>query len=170
MTSERKEPVCRLVSMNREFIDNTFRWIQDPALRRDFLMRGDPTHEGHVEYFARIMDDPKQKVFAILHEDVHVGNCGLKNIVVGKEAELWIYLGDDRHKGRGIAISATRELMQFAFQKLNVELLYLHVAEFNRPAIRLYQRLGFDEVPSIPSDEWTERDVSVLRMELEKAI
>jgi hypothetical protein len=85
----------RLVPFSGEFISKTFEWVSDPDLRKNFLMRGELTCEGHNEYFERILSDATQRLFAIYYEECHVGNCGLKNISISnKEGEFWIYIGE----------------------------------------------------------------------------
>ncbi|QTA87908.1 GNAT family N-acetyltransferase [Desulfonema magnum] len=152
-------------------IKKTFLWIQNPMLRRDFLMRGElPTFETHLVYFKKTLKDPSQKVFAILCNEEHVGNCGLKHIVLNKESELWIYIGEENLKNKGVASIATKQLVDHAFNELGLVRLYLHLADFNMAAVKLYKKLGFSEVPLRDSFEWANRGVKIIRMELSKNI
>src|SRR4030066_2342495 len=100
-----------LVPFREEHISLTFEWIQDPDFQQLFLMRDRPTWDGHIKYFDNMLKDPAQRVYAILSEGRHVGNCGVKNIsLTNKEGELWIYIGDPRMRRKGIASHATRLL------------------------------------------------------------
>lgn len=146
----------------------TFEWIQDPDFQQLFLMRDRPTWEGHIKYFDRILKDPAQRVYAILSESRHVGNCGMKNISL-KEGELWIYIGEARMRGKGIASHATRLLAAKGFLELGLEKIIVHVADFNVSAVKLYKKLGFVEVQvSDNSKEWKNRGCNIIRMELKK--
>ncbi len=148
----------------------TFEWVKDPELRRMFLMRGEPTWQGHKAYFKKVLADPTQHVYAILSNGVHIGNCGIKNVSPAKkEGELWIYIGDVTARGKGISKKATELLIRQAFELYRLEMVYVHVAEFNTIAQGLYKRLGFIEVPLDNTSEWTNREGRVLRMELRKA-
>jgi len=157
-----------LVPFREEHISLTFEWIQDPDFQQLFLMRDRPTWEGHIKYFDRILKDPAQRVYAILAESRHVGNCGMKNISL-KEGELWIYIGDPRMRGKGIANHATRLLAAKGFIELGLEKIIVHVADFNVSAIKLYKKLGFIEVlVSDNSKDWANRGCNIIRMELKK--
>ncbi len=161
-----------LVSFTKDHVALTFKWVSDTEFRRIFLMRGEPTWEEHQAYFERVLTDPTQHIYVVLTESVHVGNCGLKNISSAqKEGELWIYIGDPAMRGKGISKYATELLLREGFEVLGFEMIYLHVAEFNTVARRLYKRLGFIEVSLLrDADEWANRESKVLRMELRKTL
>jgi RimJ/RimL family protein N-acetyltransferase len=158
----------KLVPFTEEHIEDTFLWIQDPDLRFDFLMRQLPTRKTHYEYFKKILADSSQKVFAILYDGCYVGNCGLKNIIQNDDAELWIYIGDKKARRIGVSTEAVRQLMKYCFSVMSLKKIYIHVAETNEAAIRLYNKLGFIEVELGESSEWSNRGVSIIRMEVRK--
>ena len=153
-----------------EHVAQTYTWVQDPGLRDLFLMRGEVTWENHRAYFDRVLNDPNQRVYAILADGVHVGNCGLKNIShIEKEAELWIYIGDPEFRSKGIGKRATELLVGEAFGVLGLNKLCLHVADFNSAARRLYDALGFQEVHlHHDAAEWEEHGCEIIRMEVLK--
>jgi len=159
-----------LIPFNNEHVTQTYEWVRDPELRRMFLMRGEPTPAGHQEYFKKTLADPTQRVYVILFQGAHVGNCGIKNISLPKkEGELWIYIGDAAMRGKGISKAATELSIQEGFGRLGLKMLYVHVAEFNTVAQGLYKGLGFKEVPLSGNDgAWTDREGKILRMELRK--
>ncbi len=156
----------RIIPFNETYIEKTFKWIHNPRLRHDFLMRGEtPTFETHFAYFQKIINDPGQEVFAILCDDAHIGNCGLKNLERGEKCELWIYIGEENFKKKGVGFKATKQLMAHARNESHVKILYLHVARFNIPAIRLYKKLGFKETPLKNASDWMGRGTTIIRME-----
>ena len=159
-----------LVPFMWNHVRRTFDWVCDPEFRRVFLMRNTPTWESHLAYFRETLADPNQRVYAILLAGQHVGNCGFKNLAPqGRTGELWLYVGDPSLRGKGVGLSATGLLVKEGFETLGLETILLHVAEFNIPARRLYERLGFVEVPmSTDACEWVDRGFRVIRMKLEK--
>ncbi len=156
----------KLIPFSESHIEKTFLWLQNPRLRHDFLMRGQPSIETHLKYFEEVLNDSSQKVFAVLCDGDHVGNCGLKHIVPNRESELWIYIGDESQQKKGIGTAATKQLISYAFNELNGELIYLHVADFNIAAIKLYEKLGFAKSTLEDSMEWRDRRTEIIRMEL----
>jgi RimJ/RimL family protein N-acetyltransferase len=76
-----------------------------------------------------------------------VGTIGMDHIDLrNQSAEIGnLLIGNPRYRRRGIAKEAAALLLDFAFSKLNLRRIYLHVFADNEPAIRLYRALGFRE-------------------------
>ena len=162
--------VIKLIPFSEVHIQKTFEWICEPELRRMFLMRGEPSWDGHIEYCKRILADSSQSVYAIYYGGEHAGNCGFKNIIEKKEGELWIYMGSPIVRGKGVGTSATKLLLEEGFGPLDLRMIYLHVADFNTAAHAVYEKLGFAEVPlQGDASDWAGRDCRIIRMELEKS-
>lgn len=156
----------QLIPFGWEHVNRTFNWIRDPLLQRDFLMRNPPTFKGNQEYFRSVLADKAQRVFALYREDSHVGNCGLKEILPDQQAELWLYVGETKARGQGVAYNACKLLIEYAFGELELRRIALHVGGDNHAALGLYSKLGFSAV-SLPLDKmWRGRDV--ICMEISK--
>lgn len=154
------------------FLGCTYEWIRNPELRKDFLMRDEPSWEGHCAYFKQILADSTQHVLAIMAENVHVGNCGLKNIKTSEgTGELWLYVGNPSMRRKTIGKKAAMLMLNYGFNHLFLHTIIVHVADFNISARRLYGGLGFKEVlNSNDQEEWKNRGFQVIRMELEKGV
>lgn len=148
-----------------DHVTQTFEWVQDPELRRLFTMRGDPTWDTHTAYFDAVLRDPAQKVFALYAGGTHVGNCGLKNIAPDS-AELWIYIGAREHRGKQYGRRGCELLLECA-REMGLSRVDLHVLASNTPALRVYERLGFERVTMAPADAaaWADRGLEIARME-----
>lgn len=141
-----------------EHIIKTYEWVCTPRIQKMFLMREKPTCEGHITYWEKTLSDQSQHVYAIYADSAHIGNCGLKN-----KGELWIYIGFPEFLGHGIGSTATSMLLELDKVFNETEMACVHVAKFNKIAIKMYKRLGFKEVDWL-EDEWQGR--GVIRMEL----
>ncbi|MDD5560619.1 MAG: GNAT family N-acetyltransferase [Candidatus Omnitrophica bacterium] len=158
-----------LIDFNKEHIDKTFTWIQDVELRRAFLMRGEVSYSQHIQYFKKVLSDPTQKVYAIISDDLHVGNCGIKNIDLSKRsAEVWIYIGDHPARRMGIGDKALKGMLENCFEKLGLKEIYLHVADFNLAAINLYKKNGFKEAELNLDYEWSSRGCRIIFLRLRR--
>ncbi len=87
--------------------------------------------------------------FAIVQKenDELTGNCGLMNVdLVQRTAELGIFIGEEKHRGKGYGSEAMRLLLDYAFNLLNLHSVYLRVRSFNKAGQRCYQKVGFKEI------------------------
>jgi RimJ/RimL family protein N-acetyltransferase len=155
---------CRIIPFNEEHLKQTFLWIQDPLLRHDFLMKDKPTWKTHCAHFKEACAARDQIIYAIIDNDTHIGNCGLKHIIPGEEAELWIYLGTSVFRRKGVGTQATSRLI-IVGGLIGLRRIYLHVADFNLIARRMYKSLGFQEVP-LQDGEWAHSEQRIIRMVL----
>ncbi len=160
-----------LAPFTMDHVAKTFTWVTNPDFQRFFLMRGQPTWEVHQAHFDQALKDRSHQVFAVIYGDTHCGNCGLKNIVPGNEAELWIYIGEPSLRRKSLGYSATKLLIAKAFEVFDLKLVYVHFGDFNAPARRLYERTGFRQVPLKESagEQWLNRECEIIRMELLKS-
>lgn len=73
-----------------------------------------------------------------------VGGCSLQQIDMrNRHAELSIFLLRQEQRGKGVGLAATRLLLQYAFEVVNLERIYLGVYAFNQAGMRVYERAGF---------------------------
>lgn len=90
-----------------------------------------------------------------------VGHVGLYDIDFrSRRAEFGIMLGARRSWGQGIGTRCTSFMLDYAFDRLNLDRVHLQVLADNVRARRLYERLGFIEEGRLRSHEF--RDGKVL--------
>jgi RimJ/RimL family protein N-acetyltransferase len=160
-----KNYMVELRPFSETHLDNTFLWMQDPALRRSFLFQRKVTPQSHREWFEKMKLNPAEKLYAIIHDKQHVGNLGLKNIEPDKKlAETWIYIGDGSVQGKGVASSAYEKLFELLRSQGEIKTLYCHIASFNLASIKLYNRLGFKQVTSFGEKrDWEGEEFDLLQ-------
>lgn len=148
-------------------IERTFLWIREPELRKTFLMDGEVSWTSHIKYFNKVIKDAQQKIYAILNDGDHIGNCGLKNIETEEStAELWIYIGTIEKRGKGLGSSVIR-LLQHDTLSSKINMIDVHVAENNISARRAYSKCGFHEL-GIAAGVWANKGSKVLKMRWER--
>lgn len=121
-------------------------WINNPAnnqfLHYDLPLRIDRT----TEWFRR-KDNSKRLDCVIEYNGTPVGLIGLLHIdKVNRKAEYYITIGENSFKQKGIAIKATKAIIDYALTVLDLHKVYLTVDARNTNAIRLYERSGFKQV------------------------
>jgi RimJ/RimL family protein N-acetyltransferase len=74
----------------------------------------------------------------------HIGNLYLRDINwVARHAEIHMFIGETKLRGKGYGASALRQIMAHAFDTLGLQRIFLYVLADNRAAIRLYETCGF---------------------------
>lgn len=92
-------------------------------------------------------------IYKIILEDSNdiIGTMQLK--IVDKENKVgWIsrvLIGEENDRGKGYGRIAVEQLLEFAFEKLNLKTIGLGVFDFNYPAIKCYEKVGFNKVKFI---------------------
>lgn len=85
-------------------------------------------------------------VFGIesIYDERLVGISILKNInLIHRNAELAIYIGDLEDRGKGYSKTAMIDTLNFGFENLGLNRIWLKVRSDNLPAISLYENCGF---------------------------
>lgn len=94
--------------------------------------------------FERYQKDKNKKFFTVCHEDNPIGVVGISNISKeNKNADLFIMIGEDNYRGKGIWRLSMKRIIAYGFNTLKLHKLSLWVIEKNIPAVKLYQSLGF---------------------------
>lgn len=109
--------------------------------------------EAYIPYsLERMRDDVadaiqrQQHIFSIvdLVDDILIGRCLLFAMdTVNRSAMMGILIGDKAYWGKGYGQEATRLLLDYAFNLLNLHSVMLGAFSFNQRAIHAYERVGF---------------------------
>ena len=101
----------------------------------------------HKEFYAKMQSDRSKIFFSILgSKDSFIGVCALKNIdAKNRKAEFYICLNGEKNRGKGYGVIATKACLDYAFNTLNLNRVYLYTPEYNKKAIDCYQKVGFKQ-------------------------
>lgn len=122
-------------------------WRNDPSISKYFFNVFPLSMAGQRNWFEDLLEREDKRLFIIdTTEKVPVGTVGLDNIdFKNQRAEFGSLLIQPSHQGKGLALDATKSLLKFAFDDLNLNRICLQVFDWNKPAIQLYLRCGFQE-------------------------
>lgn len=136
-----------------EDIENKIRWINDKR-NNEFLHYDLPLeYEKTLNWFKNNEYKTNRFDAIIEYNGVSVGLIGLLNIdEKNRKAEYYVTLGECEYKGKGIAYSASIEILKYAFEKLNLNKVYLYTEVENIVAQRLFTKLGFHKEGTIKED------------------
>ena len=138
-----------LVPYDRQFLDRSWDWLNDPEIRA-LTLTPEFTREEQIQFFESLTTRPGYKIWGVCLGSELIGAVGLKN-QRAEIAEYWGYIGERKYWGRGLG----QEMMSAAEDRartLGFSALDLKVGATNLRAISLYERMGF-VVESVLSNE-----------------
>lgn len=91
--------------------------------------------------------DEKVYSFGIhtLDDDRLIGLIELEVDCLHRDAWVGIGIGEADYRGKGLGTDAMLEILRFGFLELDLFRISLNTFEFNSPAIRSYEKIGFLE-------------------------
>ena len=122
-------------------------WRNDPELISNLgAPFRDINYEVDRRWYESYMNNRSTNVrCSIVDEsDMILGLVSLVSIdYMNQSAVFNIMIGDKKNQGRGIGFFAVKEMLNHAFNNLNLQRVELFVLEDNKRAIHLYEKSGF---------------------------
>lgn len=126
--------------------DLLFSWISNPSLRKMTGTRGMPNAKSHDVWFNNKINDKDNVIRVIQFGARSVGIIGTNSIdLQNRNAEIYLYVGDDQNRKRGIGASAVKQFMSCLFDNYGIHKIFCRIFSYNIASIRLFQKLGFKE-------------------------
>ena len=167
-----------LRALEREDLNNVLGWVNNPEVTYYMVTGQKPSTLDDIEKeYEATTGDGKNIVFAIIDKKTnnHIGNIGLYSIrPVSCAAELRIIIGDKSVWGKGVGAEACILIVRYAFDRLNLNKVFLGVNKDNPGGVKCYENAGFVE-EGVLRDEiyrngrfYDAVRMSILREEFEK--
>ena len=138
----------KLTSINEEDILEFQKWYNDVSFMRNYdIVSAIPKNMEDVkELVSDIRKSNTAYIFAVknLEQKRLIGVTGFEDISWNNgTALIYIGIGGEKHRGCGYGKEALKLTIEFGFEELNFHRIQLTVLEYNEPAIKLYEKLGF---------------------------
>ena len=76
-----------------------------------------------------------------------IGTCGFVEIdYVNQTAQIGVFIGNKNFWNKGYGTEALSLLIDYGFRALNLHNIMLRVYEYNKGAIRCYEKIGFKQI------------------------
>jgi ribosomal-protein-alanine N-acetyltransferase len=122
-------------------------WLNDPAVTR-YTETGifPSTAEDLDNYYRSVSGSKSDVMLAVVDKKSgrHIGNVKLGPIHwVHRRATFGILIGEKEFWGKGVGLDATRLMVEYGFQRLNLHRIDLGVFAEHEAAVRCYEQAGF---------------------------
>jgi len=140
------------------------KWLNNPEANK-FTVEN-PKHKTtlleQIKWLEDYEKNESKRFFTILEDNQPVGFMGLSNIhKANRSANLFIMIGEDDARGKGIGEGSIKYLIKYGFEKLGLNSIELEVDKRNISALSLYKKLGFAQ---------TSEDKNEIKMVLKKGM
>lgn len=133
----------RYEKFTERHIEAYYAWRNDPEVARydQSVFLRPMSFEEVAQWCERMIEGPSFMVYA---EDTPIGTCAFMNLDErNRHAELALVIGDKRYWNQGYGSRIMDQLLEWGFEGMNLNRLYLHVFANNPRAIRMYEKKGF---------------------------
>ena len=132
-----------------EDTENIVKWRNSPEVKKNLYSQEELTISQHINYFHSFVETKKviQFIISVIENGAQrdIGTTFLKNIdCCSRKTEFGIFIGEDNTRGKGYGSIATQLTIDYAFEILKLNRVYLSVLSENVAAIKAYKKCGFE--------------------------
>ena len=133
--------------MNPEDAETYTKWLNNPNINQYLSVHNSLISvSGEQDYINKFCKEEFHLAIIKKENDELIGNIGLEQLdYKNGTAELGIFIGDEDNLGKGYGSEAVKLITEFAFKELRLHSLYLRTYDFNKRAIKSYEKCGFKE-------------------------
>jgi RimJ/RimL family protein N-acetyltransferase len=138
---------CYLSPINLEDVENFTEWVNNFHLTKYLtLIRQQISLEREREILEKLS---RGEHYAIIDQELNklIGIAGLHEINhIDNTCEFGLFIGDPDYWNQGYGEEASRLLLDYGFNILNMNNIMLLVIDYNCRAERCYKKIGFKEI------------------------
>jgi RimJ/RimL family protein N-acetyltransferase len=125
----------------------------DPSTYLNLLNIDFVDEEGQIEWWEYLHKKKDDKRYVICFEENPneiIGRLRIQNInYAHRNCEVGLDIVP-QYRRKGYGVKSYDMLLEFLFKHLNMNMVYLRVADFNPGAKKLYEKVGFKETGRLP--------------------
>lgn len=161
----------------KDYIENMYNWTNDDEVTYYMVTGLYPSNIDRLKEEYSNLVKGKNIIFSIIDKKRKkiIGFAGLYTINgQTRSAELRIIIGDKNIHGKGVGTISVRYVVKYAFEKLNLNKVWLGVNAKSKGALRCYEKVGFMKEGILRQEIYRNNQyydairMSILRREWEK--
>lgn len=132
--------------ISRDDTKDVVRWRNQDFVRQRFIYQENFTIESHTEWLETKVQTGKVVQFIIEYKKDHkkVGSVYLRDIDrINRKAEFGIFIGEKEYLEKGIGSETAKLVLDYAFNTMGINKVFLRVLADNERAARSYEKAGF---------------------------
>ena len=121
-------------------------WVLDPEVTQYSQTKfvEFKTEQQAIQWFQNILKETDTLNLGIFYNNNCVGYAGLTSISkINQSAEYFIFIGDKKAWGKGIATQVTKQIVDIGFNDYKLNRIMLTVSEPNIAGLKAYTKAGF---------------------------
>ena len=138
---------CYLSPIDVNDAEKFTEWLNDMEISINLQLYGGAISlENERAFLSNLSKDHNYSIIDLETEKL-IGNCGFLDIdYVNQTAETGIFIGDKKFWNKGYGTEALSLLIDYGFKALNFHNIMLKVYEYNKSAIKCYEKIGFKQI------------------------
>ena len=122
-------------------------WLNDMEVLNNLqLYSSIVSLEAEKEFLSNLSKDHNYSIIDLETNEI-IGNCGFLDIdPVNQTAETGIFIGNKAYWNKGYGTEALSLLIDYGFMALNFHNIMVKVYEYNKIAIKCYEKIGFKKI------------------------
>ena len=122
-------------------------WLNDIEILFNLQLYGSIISlETEKEFLINLSKEHNYSIINLETEEL-IGICGFLDIDhVNQTAEIGIFIGNKHFWDKGYGTEALSLIIDYGFKALNLHNIILKVYEFNKRAIKCYEKIGFKKI------------------------
>lgn len=121
-------------------------WRNSPEVVHNFIYKKPITVQEHMNWLEHkvFTGDVHQFIICRIEGDTPIGSVYIQNFDEGNNKAEWgLFLDTDKTRSKGVGTEVGKMILDYAFYQLGLHKLHSRVLAYNKPCIRMNEKLGF---------------------------
>lgn len=135
--------MVKIIPLESHHLEELRKWRNDKKVWKHFTNSRFINEIEQKDWFEIQARDKAKEYFVILEKDKFIGSVWIDEWdKINRSCRIGIFIIPPA-QGKGYAYGVLKESMDYLFNDLSLHRIWLFVMENNKPAIKLYEKLGF---------------------------